>query len=75
MNPTFDYGNTPAKGLDEGFITIPATCRACQGKCFVPNNSSATQEQVAKTFGYPIPAECVTLSTGRAMCPYAPCNR
>lgn len=67
--------NQNVQGLDRNFNSIPATCRKCQGKFFVPKDSAATQKAVAENFGFPIPSECVPMSTGTTLCPYASSKR
>ena len=74
-NHSISFNTLHSKGLDSVFIPVPSVCLKCKGKPFVPNNSTATQKAVKENFGLPIPSECVTLSTGRTTCPFAPVNR
>lgn len=47
-----------------------AYCDKCKGKCWNPDDNSATQRNARKQFGV-TPNNCVNAGNGKTHCPYA----
>ncbi len=58
-------------GLKIGSIVkVSLQCQQCNGKCWVPDNQSKTQQNAVNCFGF-IPNKCVNSSHGAVQCPAA----
>lgn len=54
----------------KSIIAIPLQCHQCNGKCWVSDNQSKTQQNAVNRFGR-IPNNCINDSNGKIRCPAA----
>lgn len=59
-----------SKSLARQLASIPNECKKCKGKCWVPNDQTATQKKAKEMFGL-IPNSCINNSDNSVCCPVA----